>query len=331
MKAAKTGLAVSLVLVMLSSVVSPAMAVTETTNEILLKRVVVASMDEKGKLQLNVTWVNQTINFGNASCGNCSCACNSSDTCPAMPYSVAIDEVYNVSEKGESLKLLNVTVYNESFSYSFYVLAYDVEHKQYNLSVVTRIMPLNNTNLFMTTVNIDPRNDKAQPVADVVFFTNKTTLADHYKLLGDVLNDIRKRDNTSWVWNKVRIELNDLARKVERDLGEYNVEGIGIVAVMDGTTVCSFPLNPLISVTFECLNLQGPYWVVVGSCCASLYAILVGCTVVCIESAGLGCIGCISSGVLGAWASLSGCYGNCPAMNVCVSVLGVNVACSRLW
>lgn len=101
------------------------------------------------------------------------------------------------------------------------------------MSVFTRIMPVNNTNLFMMMVNIDPRDDKSQPVADVVFFTNKTSLAEHYRLLGKVLNDIRKNDNTIWVWNKVRVELNDLARKVERDLGEYNVEGVGFSAALD--------------------------------------------------------------------------------------------------
>ncbi len=59
------------------------------------------------------------------------------------------------------------------------------------ISVFTRIMPLNNTNLFMTIVNIDPRDDKAVSVADIMFFTNKTTLTDHYRLLGDVLNAVR--------------------------------------------------------------------------------------------------------------------------------------------
>jgi len=51
-------------------------------------------------------------------CGN--------DTCPVIFYSVNVNEVYNVSEKGETLKLLNVTVYNESFSYSLYMLSYIV-------------------------------------------------------------------------------------------------------------------------------------------------------------------------------------------------------------
>ncbi len=222
---AKRVVSLLLVLVLLGSSAMPAVAMAETTNEILLKRVVVASLDERGKLQLNVTWVNQTIDFGNITCnGNCSCACNSSNSCPAMNYSVDISEIYNASEKGESLKLLNITAHNESFSYSFYVLAYSVEHKQYNLSVVTRIMPLNDTNLFMTVVNIDPRDDKAQPVADIVFFTNKTSLAEHYRLLGEALNEIRKNDSTSWIWNKVGIELNELAKKVEGDLSEYNLK-----------------------------------------------------------------------------------------------------------
>ena len=196
--------AVLLVLVMLDSVVSPAVAITETSNEILLKRVVVASMDEKGKLQLNVTWINKTINLGNVSCANGSCCPCENDTCPAMLYSVDINEVYNVSENGRTLKLLNITIHNESFSYSFYVLGYQVEREQYNLTVVTRIMSVNNTYFFTTVVNIDPRDDKAVPVADIVSFTNKTTLADHYKFLGKVLNEIRKMDNTSWVWNRTK-------------------------------------------------------------------------------------------------------------------------------
>jgi len=54
---------------------------------------------------------------------------------------------------------------------------------------------------------------------------------------------------------------------------------------------------------------------------------IVGCTVICIGSAGLGCIiVCMSNAVLGAWTSLSRCYGYCPAMNICIRVLWVNVA-----
>jgi len=159
-------------------------------------------------------------------------------------------------------KMSNTAVHNESFSYSFYVLGYQVEREQYNLTVVTRIMSVNDTNFFTTVVNIDPRDDKAVSVADIVFFTNKTTLADHYKLLGDVLNEIRKNDNTSWVWNKVRIELNELAKKVERDLAEYNVEGAGIAITIDASLSC---LTCTSAVTVLC-GLAYHYLLCVGVC-----------------------------------------------------------------
>ncbi|ADM27966.1 conserved hypothetical protein [Ignisphaera aggregans DSM 17230] len=326
-----------LVLVMLSNVlvpaITPAIASTGTTDAVLLKRVVVVSIDEKGKLLLNITWINQTIEFGNGTCGgNYSCACISGGTCPAIPYSVDINVIYNVSEKEESLELLKAVVYNESFSYSFYVLVYRAERNQYNVSVVTEIMPINVTYLFITAVNIAPRDDKAQPVADAVFLVNKTTLADHYRLLGDVLNEIRKNDTTSLIWNKVKIELNNLAKRVEKDLADYNVVGIGIATAMNGVTVCAFPLGVLI--TFECLDPRAPINVVVAVCCGSLYSIVVTCAFTCIGSLGIGCIGCIVGGALAAWAAMGGCYGYCPAMEVCLKVPWIfgwiTVVCARL-
>lgn len=74
--------------------------------------------------------------------------------------------------------MLSITVHNESFSYSFYVLAYDVEHKQYKLSVVTRIVPLNNTNLFMTMVNIDV--SLCQKAIEPVFCPQFCALVSYY-------------------------------------------------------------------------------------------------------------------------------------------------------
>lgn len=302
-------------MIILMKVVMPAMAASEANSEILLKRVVVASLDEKGKLQLNVTWVNQTINLGNMSCTNSSCCSCGNDTCPVTLYSVDVNEVYNVSEKGETLKLLNVTVYNESFSYSFHVLAYQVEKEQYNLTVVTRIVPVNDTNLFTTMVNIDPRDDKAQPVADVAFFKNKTTLAEHYRLLGKVLNEVRKNDNTSWIWNKARIELNELAKKVERDLAEYNVDGMGIATILDGETVCSAYLNPLIELRLECRTSSlPPDWLAIAACCGVFYGSLITCAGVCGKSLGILCSGCILAAIGGTTGT---CWSVCPEMDLC--------------
>jgi len=59
----------------------PVMAASEVSSEILLRRVVLASLDEKEKLQLNVIWINQTINFGNKSCTS---SCCSAETIPVL-------------------------------------------------------------------------------------------------------------------------------------------------------------------------------------------------------------------------------------------------------
>jgi len=117
-----------------------------------------------------------------------------------------------------------------------------------------------------------------------MFLVNKTTLADHYRLLGDVLNEIRKNDTTSWIWNKVRIELNNLAKKIERDLAEYNAVGIGIATAMDEVTVCVFQLQWPYIITFEYLDPRASQLQLVYECCASLYAAAVGCALGCIGS-----------------------------------------------
>ncbi|KUJ92806.1 MAG: hypothetical protein XD40_2000 [Archaeoglobus fulgidus] len=134
---------------------------------------------------------------------------------------------------GGILLLWGLKMFNRTLSYSSYVLSYQVEKQQYNVSVLTRIISVNGTDLFMTMVNIGPRDSKAQPVADIVFFTNKTNLAEHYRLLGKVLNEVRKGDETGWVWNKAKNELSYLSRVVEREMGEYNVEGYAAATTMD--------------------------------------------------------------------------------------------------
>ncbi|MEM0301554.1 MAG: hypothetical protein QXI54_00085 [Archaeoglobaceae archaeon] len=37
-----------------------------------------------------------------------------------------------------------------------------------------------------------------------------------------MLNEIRKQDETSWIWNKAKLELSYLSRVVERNLAEFN-------------------------------------------------------------------------------------------------------------
>lgn len=145
--------------------------------------------------------------------------------------------------------------------------------------------------------NINSRDDKVQLVADVVFLTNKTTLAEHYRLIGKVLNEIRKNDETKWIWNKVRIELDDLAEKVERDLGKYNAMGVGFGEFVDFSEVC---WNCISSCTIGCTVEQLiPQLPGIGTLC---YYLVEGCILfpsvdnpacvgaaLCVGGVGVGC------------------------------------------
>ncbi|ACJ15582.1 hypothetical protein AF1568 [Thermococcus onnurineus NA1] len=236
-----------------------AAAMTANNSSVTFRRAVVAWYDEKGRLQMNVTWVNRTIDFANLT--NTSCPCHNSSSCTSnltTNVNVSVVTLYRMTEKHEQLLFFGITIYNETFNYTMYVLVYKAERSQYNLGVITRIIHINGTNLFTTMVNIGPRDSKAQPVADIVFFANKTPLADHYRFVGKVLNEIRKNDTTSWIWNKVRIELNDLAKKTERDLGDYNIVGHSTFIIMDDTCtsscglICSLPTTPFFCEEYVC-------------------------------------------------------------------------------
>jgi len=154
------------------------------------------------------------------------------------------------------------------------------------------------------------------------------------ELVSLVLNEVRRYDYTSWIWNKVRIELKDLAKRVERDLAVCSVEGIGIATVTDGT-VCAIPVphTPYI-ITFECLNPLAPDWVLIGYCCGIPAFIVAGCVAACFTGPA-GCISCILTGAAGVWASFNACYQSCPVMDVCLKVdllfWRITVACARLW
>ncbi|AFL95020.1 hypothetical protein CL1_0815 [Thermococcus cleftensis] len=273
-------------------------ALTASNSSVTFRRTVVAWYDENGKLQLNVTWVNKTIDFANLT--NASCACHNSSFCSASNltanFNVSVVTLYNMTRKHEQLLFFGITLYNETFNYTIYALVYKAERSQYNLSVITRIIPINGTNLFTTMVNIEPRDSKAQPVADIVFFANKTPLADHYRFVGKVLNEIRKNDTTSWIWNKVRIELNDLAKKTERGLGDYNIVGHGTVIIMDDTCTSSCGLICSLSTTPFCFLLCGivaenP---LCGITCSILWggACGFGCSVACTGTTDLCSVGC---------------------------------------
>ncbi|MEM4279412.1 MAG: hypothetical protein QXP28_03100 [Archaeoglobaceae archaeon] len=237
---AKKIISLFLILVMLCNLATPAMAKKaevdseNSCGEITLKRIVEVEIAKNGKAILNITEVNKSLsewiaeNFKESPCQDQSCL--------AFDYQVEIKEIYNYSANGKKLNFSEVRIYNESSSFDFKVLSYFAETATYNLSLVTRVMQVEGENYFVTAINVAPKNEKKfAPFADVIEIKSKAKLSEHYRILAEVLNEIRKQDETSWIWNKVKLELSYLSKAVERNLAEFNVEGKGSAIVFDQT------------------------------------------------------------------------------------------------
>ncbi|ASJ01130.1 hypothetical protein [Thermococcus gorgonarius] len=308
-----------------------AMAMSTNNSSITFRRAVVAWYDEKGKLQMNVTWINKVVNFTNLTNG---CPLHESNVTPKVNVSVVT--LYNITEENDQLLFFRLNFYNSTFNYTMYALVYRAERSQYNFTLITRILTDKKGGywLFVNDMNIAPKDEnRILPVGDVIVVKNNLTLSEYYWTLNKVLMELRKHDETKWIWDRSAYELRHLSHLVKLKLPEYNIyKTVGISITMDDSvTACVFPLNSLISIKFICTQPEAPSWVIAGACCASLYAIVIGCASACVLSGGAACIACIAGGVFASWASLSGCYGYCPSMQVCVYVLWFKVTCGTLW
>ena len=82
-----------------------AAAMAANNSSVTFRRAVVAWYDEKGRLQMNVTWVNRTIDFANLA--NTSCTCHNSSSCNASnltaKVNVSVVTLYNMTKKHEQL------------------------------------------------------------------------------------------------------------------------------------------------------------------------------------------------------------------------------------
>jgi len=78
------------------SAVPQAMAMSTSNSSITFKRVVVAWYEDKGKLYMNVTWVNKVVNLTNLTRG---CPIHNSNVTPKINVSVVT--LYNMTERHE--------------------------------------------------------------------------------------------------------------------------------------------------------------------------------------------------------------------------------------
>ena len=237
----KTAFGVFLVAMVLSLqlVATPqAMAMSTNNTSITFRRAVVAWYDDRGRLQMNVTWINKVVNFTNLTKG---CPLHRSNATPRVNVSVVT--LYNMSEKREQLLFFRLNFYNSTFNYTMYALVYRAEKSQYNFTLVTRIFTDPKTGeyrAYLTGMNIAPNDeDRVVPVGDTIITADNLTLSQYYWTLNRVLMNLRRHDETAWIWGRSAFELRHLSHLVRLKLPEYNQEkAIGVVAVVDGYWSC---------------------------------------------------------------------------------------------
>ncbi|WP_237705136.1 hypothetical protein [Thermococcus zilligii] len=221
------------------------MAMGVNNSSVTFRRAVVAWYDEKGKLEMNVTWVNETLNL--TGLANSPCACLNASSCGALNesnhYNVSIVTLYNMTKKHEQLLFIRVTAYNATFNYTMYNLVYRAERSQYNFTLITKILADPETGkywAFVTGMNIAPDDtDRAVPVGDTVLVLGNLTLSDYYWTLSKVLMGLGKHDVTKWIWDRSAQELRHLSHLVKLELSEYNEEAkLGYTIVIDDYSAC---------------------------------------------------------------------------------------------
>ncbi len=222
-----------------------AMAMGTSNASITFRRVVVAWYDGKGRLQMNVTAVNATLNLTNLT--HSPCACQNASSCGAFNASahvnVSIITLYNMTRKHEQLLFIKVTAYNATFNYTMYNLVYRAERSQYNFTLITKILTDSETGkygAFVTGMNIAPDDkNRAVPVGDTVLVLGNLTLSDYYWTLNKVLMKLRKHDETRWIWGRSARELGHLSHLIRHKLPEYNGEAkLGYTIVIDNYSAC---------------------------------------------------------------------------------------------
>ncbi len=277
-------------------------AITENDRILTFRKIAVLAIhgDRNRFTLVNLTNVNMTINISElAENLTSSGACN---TTPSPDFNITVELLANLSSsKGiYNLTLYNVTISNGTSTLKALVLVYTVHRKNYNLSLTTKILINTSTAkyyAFLTTVNIQPLEKKAEPIMDAIVVLNATKLSTYYKLLAATLQKYLADGESRWLWNQVSKELRHLARLVEAKLNEYDKSAKGLAVVADFDAWCCIAS---IGSVIECL-LANSYLLSICPLCAQVITCIPACASI---FSIWWCLGCIGAGLAGCAACL---------------------------
>ncbi len=182
-------------------------------------------------------------------------------------------------------KFILTEIKSNNVSMQFYTLSYIVQHRKYNLTVLTTLTPSDSQEAYnssFTTVNYAPAGKSEVVSMEFVEFNTSVTLSQLYKVLSDssktmsrfYLREGIKNSDINLIklainYHRMKLELSLLYWLTQRQLKEYDKE------ILDSSA-----------------TLMDDFWSCL-ACTAGCYAALGGgCFAVCFFSAGLACWVC---------------------------------------
>ena len=133
-----------------------------------------------------------------------------------------------------SFILTEITTTDDTYM-QFYEFNYLAQHDEYNLTLYTRLTPLNSEiyNSSFTILSYIPADEKSITSMEIVKFNSSVTLSQQYTILGKVSKEMAKIYNKSEdrslaqlvrAYNTMEKEAKLLSKLVKKQLSEYNMQ-----------------------------------------------------------------------------------------------------------
>jgi len=159
------------------------------------------------------------------------------------------NEITNEINRTAYFNSIEITI--EDMYIQFYQLYYLVQHEEYNLTLSTRLTPLNSEtyNSSYTILSYIPADGKSLISMEIVKFNSPVKFSQQYAILGKVSKEMAKIYEESEDISLVQLaqnyfiiedEAKFLSKLVEKQLSEYNMQILESSAIL--TDVCGDPL-----------------------------------------------------------------------------------------
>jgi len=221
----------------------------------------------------------------------------------------------------------SIEITTDDMYIQFYQLYYLVQHEEYNLTLSTRLTPLNSEtyNSSYTILSYIPTSGESITSMEIVKFNSPVKLSQQYGILGKVSKEMAKIYEESEDVSLVQLaqnyfiiedEAEFLSKLVEKQLSEYNMqilESSAILTDVAGDPICLFICG--IAIAEGCgLGLTLICWIACSAWCAPSAPVppaYASCNLICTL---------ICAGIAHAICYIIGFYGSTDCWTICAMI-----------